>query len=144
MYDDAQNNHNDPIYKLLEVNKRTAIKVFNLLKRLKGMNCVVKTPITKGSIFGLEDIVEYDDIDTYEVKLLIFNLFQEGSIGMDNFDTFLDCYALTEYDKALPLQSLVYIEFYGRQMVMKVDDHRNVTPSIHEQLFVKNILVPAT
>ena len=44
----------------------------------------------------------------------------------------------------LPLQTLIEINFYGKRMYYKVDDHRNLTPTVTEQLFVKNILVPAT
>ena len=139
----------DAVYKLLNLHKATSTTTFHKLRKLKGLDCFIHPPVTnggvtEGSIFGLEDLVEYEDEDIYPEKVLIFNLFQEGTLGMDQYDTFNECYALTLYDEKYSLQTLIEVDFYGRTMTFKVDDHRNITPTIGEQLFVKNILVPAT
>jgi hypothetical protein len=97
------------------------------------------------TIFGLEDLTDYEDWESYEDTLLLFNIFQEGYVGMDEFDTFVsNAYCLTTMQEKLPLQTLIEVNVYGRRMYFKVDDHRNLTASVTEQLFVKNILVPAT
>lgn len=145
------------IYKMLMYNKNAVTSTFEKLKNLKGLNCIVTKPVEnyqpygqyeegrKGSIFGLEDLVELDHEQSYPDKLLLFNLFQEGSIGYDDFDTFTDnTYCLTLYQDRLPLQTLIEVDLYGRKMFFKVDDHRNVSPSVVDQLLIKNILVPAT
>lgn len=135
----------DTIYNLLKANKKISIASFDRLRKLKGLWCYVKSPVTSGTIFGKEDLVEYDDSLTKKVKLLIFGLFQESSQGMYDYDTFIEgCYILTKYTDRLPLQTLVEVDFCNRKMVFKVDDHKNLVPSLCEQLFIKNILVPAT
>ena len=66
-------------------------------------------------------------------------------MGDNDFDSFnTEAYCLTRADETLPLATIIEIDFYGRKMYFKVDDHRNLTPSVTEQLFIKNILVPAT
>ena len=82
------------IYKLLKVQKSLAISTYEKLKKLKGVDCIVKKPVEKGSIFGLEDIVNYDELVAEPMKLLCFGLFKEGEDGMEEYDTFHDCYAL--------------------------------------------------
>ena len=146
------------IYRLLTLNKNAVISTYKRLLEVKGLDCTLEMPAKdaipfhqyeidkKGSIFGLEDIIEYDDVVKGNRRLLIFNLFKEGTQGMDDFDTFTgtDTYCLTLYETRLPLQTIVHIEFYGRKMSFKVDDHRNLSPSVIDHLLIKNILVPAT
>lgn len=144
------------IYKLLNLNSKASKSVYNLLVKIKGLNCKVTCPADKvnkhdnyehglrGSIFGLEDITEYEVVDSYDKRLLLFNIFQEGSQGMEDYDTFLDCFCLTLNTEKLPLQTIIEVNFYGRSMSFKVDDHRNLFPNVGEQLFIKNMLVPAT
>ena len=92
-----------------------------------------------------EDLSDYEDWESYEDTLLLFNIFQEGYVGMDEFDTFNpNAFCLTTMSEKLPLQTLIEVNFYGRRMYYKVDEHRSLTGSVTEQLFVKNILVPAT
>lgn len=138
----------DPIYKLLQINRNIALAVFNRLVRLKGMKCLCRFPFKETqSIFGREDLVEYDD-NWVDKTLLIFNLLQvDQNIGGDNeFDPWEgeQPFVLTLYEDRMPIQTQIKVDFYGRQMTLKVDHHRNYTPHIHEQLFIKNILVPAT
>ena len=98
-----------------------------------------------GSIFGYEDKVAHDRVDEYETTLLIFNVFREGYMGENDFDTFnTEAYALTRKDDVLPIGTHIEVDFYGRKMYFKVDDHKNLTPTVTEQLFIKNMLVPAT
>ena len=145
------------IYKLLTLNKNAANSVFNLLKKVKGLKCVVRKPPVDNqpvrryeigenhSIFGLEDLTDYDNSEAYSDTLLLFNLFQEGYVGADEFDTFTSgAFCLTRMEDKLPLQTLIEVNFYGKKMFYKVDDHKNLTPHITEQFFIKNILVPAT
>ena len=135
----------DTIYHLLKANRKISLASYKKLRNLKGLWCYVKCPVTSGTIFGKEDLVEYDESLTKKVKLLIFGLFQEGSQGMYDYDTFIDgCFALTTYEEKLPLQTLIEVDFCNRRMTFKVDDHRNIMPSMCEQLFIKNVLVPAT
>lgn len=145
------------VYRLLTLNKNAATSTFNMLKKLKGLSCIVRKPALQTqpvkqyetganhSIFGLEDLTDYENWESYEDKLLIFNIFQEGYAGGDDFDTFTsNTFCLTTNEEKLPLQTIIEINFYGRKMFYKVDDHKNLTPSVVEQLFIKNILVPAT
>lgn len=133
------------IYNLLNANKKAAIASYNVLKKLKGLWCVIRTPVTEGSIFGKEDIVEYDEFVKDKKQLLLFGIFTEGMIGAEEYDTFIEgAYALTLYDERLPLQTLVEVNFCNRYMMFKVDEHKNVLPTTCEQLFIKNMLVPAT
>lgn len=145
------------VYKLLTLNKNAATSVYEMLKRLKGLECIIRKPAINTqpvsqyqpgqnhTIFGLEDLTDYEDWESYEDTLLLFNIFQEGYVGMDEFDTFVsNAYCLTTMQEKLPLQTLIEVNVYGRRMYFKVDDHRNLTASVTEQLFVKNILVPAT
>lgn len=145
------------IYKLLTLNKNAATSVFNMLKKLKGLQCKVYLPSIdnqpvqqyeagrKRSIFGLEALADYEQEECYPDKLLIFNIFQEGYMGDDEFDSFTsNAFCLTTMAEKLPLQTLIEVNFYGRKVFYKVDDHKNLTPSVTEQLFIKNILVPAT
>ena len=63
----------DTIYKLIKVNKNTATKVFERLRKLKGLRVKITPPVNhSGSIFGLEDIVEYEEKTSYKTKLLLF------------------------------------------------------------------------
>ena len=66
------------VYKLLTLNKNAATSVYELLKKLKGLKCVVRKPSimtqpvsqyqpgTNRSIFGLEDLSDYEDWESYE------------------------------------------------------------------------------
>lgn len=121
------------------------------------MKCIVHPPVSTvqpfknyepgefGSIFGWEDKVEHDIYDSYETTLLLFNLFREGYAGGDEFDAFgTEAYCLTRYNDKLPLGTIIEVDFFGRKAHYKVDDHKNLTPSVTEQLFIKNLLVPAT
>lgn len=145
------------VYRLLTLNRNAAMSAYKMLKRLKGLNCVVRKPSIeaqpvrqyeeghRGSIFGLEDITDYEEFEKYPDKLLIFNIFQEGYAGDDEYDTFIaNTYCLTPATEKLPLQTLIEVNFFGKRMNFKVDDHRGLTPSVVDQLFIKNILVPAT
>ena len=148
----------DGIYKLLTVNKNAANAVFERLKAVKGLRCVISFPRPDfqpfrqhepgefGSIFGLEDKVEHLEDGKIATKLLIFNIFREGYMGDNDFDSFstTDAFCLTQANKVLPLATHIEVDFYGRKMYFKVDDHKNLTPSVTEQLFIKNMLVPAT
>lgn len=138
------NNVSNTLYNLLILNRKTALSTYNRLKNLKGLLCDIQRPVTNGTIFGLEDLVEYDAEVIQREKLLLVNIFQEGEQGMEGFDTFIDAYALTSWDDKLPLQTLIRVDFCGRSMSFKVDTHRNITPAMCEQLFIKNMLVPAT
>lgn len=145
------------VYKLLTLNKNAANAAFEMLKKVKGLECVISVPAIDTqpvqqyepgrnmSIYGLEDLTDYEEFEKYPDRLLIFNIFQEGYAGGDDFDSFTaNTFCLTRYDERLPLQTLIEVNFYGRKIHYKVDDHRNLTPSVTEQLFIKNILVPAT
>ena len=132
------------LYKVLKLNKVAATSAYNRLKKLKGLWCDVKRPITSGTIFGLEDLVEYDPLVKTREQLLIFGIFQEGEQGMEGYDAFIDAYVLTLWKDKLPLQTLIEVDFCGRNMSFKVDTHRNVSPTVCEQLFIKNMLVAAT
>ena len=145
------------VYRLLTLNKNAAMSAFKMLKRLKGLKCRVFKPMVdtqptrqyeegrNRNIFGLEGRTDYDDSESYEDTLLIFNVFQEGYAGYDEFDTFTtNSFCLTTADERLPLQTEIEVNFYGRKMWFKVDDHKTLSPSVVEQLFIKNILVPAT
>ena len=89
------------VYKLLTLNRNAAISAFKILRKVKGLECVVRIPALdsqphkqyqagrNGSIFGYEDLVEYEEFEAYADTLLIFNITQEGYAGMmDEFDTF--------------------------------------------------------
>lgn len=145
------------VYRLLTLNRNAVISTFNRLKRIKGLECIITKPCTdnmpykqheigqRGSIFGLEDLVEYEEVEGYPDRLLIFNLFKEGFSGFNDYDSFTtDTFALTLYEDKLPLTTLVEVNFYGRHMDFKVDDHKTLAPSVSEQVLIKNILVPAT
>jgi hypothetical protein len=145
------------VYKLLTLNKNAATSVYNMLKKLKGLKCIIRKPAmhtqpvdqyqpgSNRTIFGLEDLTDYEEWESYEDTLLLFNIFQEGYVANDEFDTFTsNAYCLTTMQEKLPQQTLIEVNFYGRRMYYKVDEHRNLTASVTEQLFVKNILVPAT
>jgi hypothetical protein len=135
----------DAIYKLLKLNKQMANVAYERLLNLKGLQVKITKPIeSERSIFGYEDIVAYEPALSYNTKLLLFGIFQEGSQGMQEFDTFIECFALTKYRDRLPLQTHIEVNFCNRKMTFKVDDHKNLAPSLCEQLFIKNILVPAT
>ena len=137
----------EPIYKLLVRNRNTALRVFKRLRKIKGISCDIYIPISNDSIFGLEDsLIDYDGVpEKVDEKLLIFNLFQEDFIGRDEFDPFIaDTFVLTPYNERLPLDTKIVIKFMGREITMKVDDHKNLVPHIKEQLFVKNVLVAMT
>lgn len=133
------------LYNMLQANRIISIKVFEKLVELKGLQCVIKEPVTQGSIFGKEDLVDYDEFVKKERKLLLFGIFTESSMGGIEYDTFMDnCFALTLYKDRIPLQSIIEVNFCGRYMSFKVDDHKNLYPTLCEQTFIKNLLVPAT
>jgi hypothetical protein len=136
--------HERGIHRALEAYKRTSISAYKKLVKLKGMDCLIRPPVGEKSIFGLEDLVDYDESATYPKRLLLFNIFQESSMGMMEYDAFIECYALTLLHEKLELQTLIDVDFMGRQMSFKVDDHKNIVPAIHGQMFIKNMLVPAT
>ena len=144
------------IYKLLTVNKNAANSVFERSKRIKGLKCIVREPLPDmqpfkqyesdhfGSIFGMEDKVEIDE-KGYPATLLMFNLFKEGYVGDTDFDSFnTEAFCLTRYQDKLPIGTNIEVDFYGRKLYFKVDDHKNFSPHVTEQLFIKNMLVPAT
>lgn len=137
-------NVSNSLYNIMKMNRKAALSAYQRLKSLKGLWCDIYRPTTNGSIFGLEDLVEYDEMVKERDKLLLVNLFQETEQGMEGYDTFIDAHIITSWDDKLPLQTLVRVDFCGRSMSFKVDHHRNVTPSVCEQLFVKNMLVAAT
>lgn len=137
-------NVSNSVYKLLMINRKTALASYKRLKKLKGLWCEIQRPVTNGTIFGLEDLVEYDEEVKEKDKLLLVNIFQEGEQGMEGYDTFIDAYAITSWEDKLPLQTLIRVDFCGRSMTFKVDTHRNITPALCEHLFVKNMLVAAT
>ncbi len=146
------------VYKLLTLNRNSMISAFQKLKKLKGLSCIIYPPDMDNqpynqqyeegrrmSIFGLEDLADYEIKEQYSDKLLIFNLFQEGFAGQDEFDAFSStAYCLSLAQDRLPLQTLIEINFYGRKMFMKVDDHKGLCPSVTDQLLIKNTLVAAT
>ena len=135
------------VYKLLNANKKAAHSIYKTLLKVKGLSCYVNEPMKQGSIFGLEDLVDYDEQASYEKKLLVFNIFQGGFTGESEFDPFYSqnqTFILTPFNEQLPLQTKVTIDFLGKQLNMKVDDHMALTPDVAEPLFVKNILVAAT
>lgn len=147
----------ESVYKLLTLNKNAANSAFNRLLRIKGLKCKITEPAIgfepyrqhepgrDGSIFGREDRVDYEPERTYEKTLLVFNVFQEGFAGTNEFDTFTtNTFCLTRYNEQLPIGTQIEINFYGRKMYFKVDDKKNLTPSVTEQLFIKHILVPQT
>ena len=132
-----------PIHKLLTRNRRTALALFGRLIKVKGIPCDIYFPIVNTSIFGLEDsLVAYPTVPTKTgEKLLVFNIFQEAYVGNDGFDPFIqESYVLTTFTEKLPLQTKIVISFLGRDLIMKVDDHKNLVPSVEDQLFVKNTL----
>jgi len=145
------------IYRLLTLNKNAADSVYESLKRIKGLKCVVRPPAREaqpfkqyepgklGSIFGWEDKLEHESDESYVDTLLLFNVFREGYMGNNDFDSFnTEAYCLTRSNEVLPLATIIEVDFYGTKMYFKVDDHKNLTPSVTEQFFIKNILVPAT
>lgn len=134
------------IYKFLTLNRNASISTFNKLVRLKGFECKVILPQEDGqSIFGLEDLVLLDFENAQTMQLLVFNVTQEDFVGMEGYDAFMDgCFVLTRYEDRFPLQTIIQVNFYGRLLTYKVDDHKNLTPHITEQLFIKNMLVAAT
>lgn len=132
------------IYSVLNKNRKACLSTYNRLLKTKGLWCEVQIPVERESIFGLEDLVEYDELVTCRKKLLIFGMFTEGEMGMQSFDSFLDCFVLTPYKERLPLQTQIQVEFVNRKFNFKVDTHRNLSPSVDQQLFIKNMLVAAT
>lgn len=146
------------IYRMLTLSKNATISTFRRLLRIKGLECLITKPQPdvmpytqyeegrRGSIFGMEDLVEYEELESYTDKLLIFNLFKEGINGMNDYDSFVsdDTFALTLFEDKLPISTLVEVSFYGRHFNFKVDSHKSLVPSVSEQLLIKNILVPAT
>lgn len=144
------------VYRLLTLNKNAANSVFERLKKIKGLDCIIREPRSDmqpfkqfepgqfGSIFGMEDKVETME-KGYPMRLLLFNIFKEGYPGDNEYDTFnTEAFCLTKNEDRLPIGTNIEVNFYGRKMYFKVDDHRNLTPHVTEQLFIKNILVPAT
>lgn len=136
----------EPIYKLLDKNRKAALSVFNKLLRIKGITCDIYYPVKNNSIFNLEDsLIEYNGVPDETKKLLVFNIFQESFIGQDEFDPFTnEAFVLTTFEDKLPLQTKIILNFMGRKLSYKIDDHRNLVPHIKEQLLIKNIVVPLT
>ena len=133
----------------LTLNRKVALSCYKYLLRTKGMVCHLHFPAEETrTIFGWEDIVAHEETDCpcgVCKRLLCYNIFQETEIGGEDYSAFMnDAYILTEYDNALPIQTLVDIEFFGNVLSFKVDSHQNYIPHIKEQLFIKNMLVPAT
>jgi hypothetical protein len=132
----------EPIYKILQKNRNASLSVFKRLVKIKGITCRIFIPTNGGSIFGLEDLVNYNAVPDEEKKLLFFNLFQESFIGDYNFDPFVaDVFFLTTFDDKYPLQTKIVLDFMGRELSFKIDDHKSLTPHIQEQLFIKNQVV---
>ena len=132
-----------PIHKLLTRNRRAALSMYKMLVRVKGIPCDIYLPTVNSSIFGLEDsLVQYPTVPSKkDEKLLTFNIFQESYVGFDGFDPFIqEAYILTTFEEKLPLQTKVVVNFLGRDLTMKVDDHKNLIPTVQDQLFVKNVL----
>ena len=93
------------LYNFLNANAKVAKVAYNKLRKMKGLWCEIKTPMNTGSIFGKEDLVEYDDFIKSSRQLLLFGIFTEGTMGGYDFDTFIDgAYALTLWDEKIPLQ----------------------------------------
>lgn len=145
------------VYRLLTLNKNAAMSAFKLLRRIKGLKCVIRKPALdtqpyrqyeegrRGSIFGQEDLVDYENWETYNDKLLIFNLFKEGYAGWEDYDTFGgDIFCLTPTEEKLPIHTEIEIDMYGKHMTYRVDEHMTLSPTVVDQLFIKHKLVPAT
>lgn len=129
----------------LKVNKTLAIASYKIQRNIKGLDCTIRKPYATKTIYGIEDsLIEYEDSCTTG-KYLIYNLFQEGLIGCEDFDAFiLNPYILTLWDEQLELKSKVEVDFGGRVFNFVIDDRKSPTPHVKEQLFVAHILVPAT
>lgn len=98
------------------------------------------------SVFGIEDsLITYDEEHPTTGKYLIYNLFQEGMLGFEDFDAFIqNPYLLTLYEEKLDLKSRITVNFYGREFKFVVDEIKSPTPHIENQLFAAHILVAAT
>ena len=138
------NNTSASLYNVLNLNRVAAIAAYKKLVNVKGLWCNVQRPVTNGTIFGLEDLVEYDELVKQRERHLVFGIFQEAEQGMEGYDAFVEAYVLTLWDNKLPLQTLIEVDFCGRQMSFKVDTHRNVMPHVRKHVFIKNMLVAAT
>ena len=140
----------DGIYKLLYLNRKASLAVFDALLRVKGLNCEIYEPMKdSGSIFGKEDIIGYDELAVKNKRLLIFNLFknERNKTGIGEFDPFYaqnEVFILTKCGDEFPIQTRVIIDFYGRKIAMKVDDHEDLTPTVGDGVFIKNMLVAST
>lgn len=129
----------------LKVNKKLAVAAYNIQRNIKGLDCRIFKPYETKTIYGIEDsIIEYESFCS-KGKYLVYNLFQEGLIGCEDFDSFItNPYLLTLWDEQLELKSKVIIDFCGREFVFIIDDRKSPTPHIKDQLFVAHTLVPAT
>lgn len=139
------------IYKLLELNRKSSLAIFDSLLRVKGLNCEVYRPMRESqSIFGKEDLINYDEGAVERHRLLIFNLFGHQAnqrVGIGEFDPFYPqntVFALTKCGDEFPIQTRIVIDFYGKKIAMKVDDHEALSPSVVDSIFVKNMLVAST
>ena len=132
------------LYNFLKVNKKLSLAAYEIQKNIKGLDCKVYAPKDNNSIFGLEDsLIEYEE--PREDKFLIYNLFQEGFEGSENFDAFIDdVYILAPPDDRLSLKTKIEVSFYDTTFYFIIDDIKSKTPQISNPLFLKYILVPAT
>lgn len=129
----------------LKVNRKLAIAAYKIQRNIKGLDCTIWKPYETKTIYGIEDsLIEYEKACS-QGKYLVYNLFQEGLIGCEDFDAFItNPYILTLWDEQLELKSKISIDFDGRVFSFVIDDRKSPTPHLKEQLFVAHILVPAT
>ena len=134
------------IYRMLTLNRNATISTFNRLLRVKGLKCTIIRPQNdvmpyrqyeegrRGSIFGMEDLVEYEETEIDYDRLLIYNLFKEGYAGSNDYDSFVsnDTFALTLAENKLPISTLIEVNFFGKYFNLKVDDHKSLFPGVVE------------
>lgn len=129
----------------LTVNKKLATSAYKIQRNIKGLNCKIWKPFKTETIYGMEDsLIQYDNCPTTG-KYLVYNLFQEGLLGCEDFDAFIvNPYILTLWEERLDIKSRVEIDFQGRTFNFVIDDRKSPTPHIETQLFVAHILVAST
>ena len=134
------------LYDFLNVNRKLAVAAYKIQRNIKGLNCIIEKPIQMNSVFGMEDsLITYDEENPVTGKYLVFNLFQEGMLGFEDFDAFIqNPYLLTLYEEKLDLKSRITVNFRGRDFKFVVDEIKSPTPHIENQLFSAHILVAAT
>ena len=134
------------LYDFLNVNRKLAVAAYKIQRNIKGLNCIIEKPIQMNSVFGMEDsLITYDEENPITGKYLVFNLFQEGMLGFEDFDAFIqNPYLLTLYEEKLDLKSRITVNFRGRDFKFVVDEIKSPTPHIENQLFSAHILVAAT